>query len=399
MERETISFQERNGFIVDEWFSDYQDLCREGLGTNDQAAPQMVETNENGAWGEMSEIVSKWLHNWHEILDRELGPDANNRGYDLNDLDCDFRRHFCTWSLPDAAIRECFEMLPRGSEIANRVLDADTWTAFEFFDEDECRDRFRQAIRDVSHFVNLGFTANAPIRFERGRADYLRSVGAEDAIEFEILTEDVWEPLTASFDDEMCAAYSFVSETLYQRTTLHEGVYYSLWPFIEAPPDIDPFANLLRIRQSLVSFMKDDDGLFVFFDEDQTIRDGAVAQLKFSTAGYHDISAVIEEQVSLVAKKYLAFGFPEARFELITIGLHYPQGYRVVVRPADAPEQADEDERPYTGIVEIRKGKLALKDGYSLFFHENEEDHDPREVTIDVHIVDGRRQRGEPLYP
>lgn len=345
----------------------------------------------------MSKPYIDWLYQWHAILDRELGPDEDRyETKKLEDRDCDFRMNFATWGLSDAALRECFEMLPLGEQLADRVLNKKVW-GDDHINEAEAIFRFRKAIEDVSAFVDIGLDSDAEIRVVRASVPEAKALQLQDAIPFDVLMEDIWEGNYPS-DSLHGAAMGLVHETLYQRTTLYEGVWYVLWPYVKDPQNIDPFGNFMRIRNSEISFKKDKDGLVVLFDDDHTISYSKDIEISCEGEGYIDILGDIQFHLNAFLKDYTARGFPAERFKHFELSVQHKDGFRILNREEDAPEIQPSHETGYFRALDVKDGHIYLREGTSLFFHALEHGPHTDSFGMRIHVKNGRLQRGESLF-
>jgi len=341
----------------------------------------------------MDELTKKWTVAWHAVMDQELGPEHNAKiEKRYTDSDGDFRLHFDFWSLSEAGKRKCFAMLPLGNEIADRALEKHAWETNMIITEAEAEKMLRSAIRDLSYFTKLDISADDPIEIIRGREEELKSLDAEPFIDHWV-TRDIWYPLIKKAPDEYRKAYSFISETLYQATTYYEGVFHTLWPYIEASTNIDPFANILRMNRSEIKWLKTQDGLIIFYNQDETINDGDKIDLQLNGSGFQEISDEVLQWVEQREAHHLKRGFPPDRLRECEVGVSGSKPYQIVLRDVDAPEQAVEGELPYTGWQTIKDGVLYTKGGYGLFIHGQHEGIHTEQVSISTHYKNGKHQR------
>ena len=341
----------------------------------------------------MDELTKKWTDAWHAVMDQELGPEDKAKIEKRYTDSCgDFRLHFDFWSLSEAGKRKCFSMLPLGNEIAERALEKHAWETNMIITEAEAEKMLRSAIRDLSHFTELDISADDPIEIIHGREEELKSLDAKPFIEH-WLTREVWYPLIENAPDEYQRAYGFVSETLYQATTYYEGVFHTLWPYIDLPEDIDPFANILRMNRCEIKWLKNQDGLIIFYNHDATINDGAKIDLQLNGPGLQEISDEVLQWVKQREAHHINRGFPPNRLRECTVGVSGSKPYQIVLRDVDAPEQAVEGELPYTGSQTVKDGVLYTKDGYGLFIDGQEEGIHTEQVSISTHYKNGKYQR------
>jgi len=341
----------------------------------------------------MDALTKKWTNAWHEVMDQELGPDLHSKPEArYSRPDQDFRLHFDFWSLSDEGKRKCFSMLPLGNEIAERALEKHAWETNMIITEAEAENMLRSAVRDLSHFTELDISADDPIEIVHGREEELEALDAKPFIEH-WLTREVWYPLIENAPDEYQRAYGFVSETLYKATTYYEGVFHTLWPYIDVAEDIDPFANILRMNRCEIKWLKNKDGLIIFYNQDATINDGAKINIQITGLGLQEISDEVLQWVKQREAHHLKRGFPPDRLRECAVGVSGSKPYQIVLRDVDAPEQAIEGELPYTGSQTVKDGVLYTKDGYGLFIDGQEEGIHIVQVSISTQYKNGKYQR------
>jgi len=291
----------------------------------------------------MDELTKKWTVAWHAVMDQELGPEDNAKiEKRYTDSDGDFRLHFDFWSLSEAGKRKCFAMLPLGNEIADRALEKHAWETNMIITEAEAEKMLRSAIRDLSYFTKLDISADDPIEIIRGREEELKSLDAD---------------------------------------------------YIEASTNINPFANILRMNRSEIKWLKTQDGLIIFYNQDETINDVDKIDLQLNGSGLQEISDEVLQWVEQREAHHLKRGFPPDRLRECEVGVSGSKPYQIVLRDVDAPEQAVEGELPYTGRQTIKDGVLYTKGGYGLFIHGQHEGIHTEQVSISTHYKNGKHQR------
>ena len=308
-----------------------------------------------------------WTEGWHAVLDRELGPEPDaDHEKRLNSPRSDFRMHFDTWRLSEQGLRDCFALLPGGDELVERVLDEQVWTPNQIISEARAREMLAKAIADLSHYVDLGLDAHTPVRTLRGTPAERKALRAAPAYESHIPSEEVWE--RTELTKEVAQVYYFLSETLYQRTSYYLGNYFVIWPFLNAPEGIDPFGNLLQLALSEITWLRDDDGLIIFYNDDEAINDHYQVELDIDGSGVQDITEQIEAGLADVIEHHRARGFPERRFDSFTIGLGGPA--RRHVKPGEIAAPHGLVDLPARQRVE--HGKIALGEGHGLMLDVDE---------------------------
>jgi hypothetical protein len=348
----------------------------------------------------MDKQVRKWTTAWHAILDEEFGPEENaNIEARYTDPCGDFRLHFCFWDLPDFAKRFCFEMLPLGDQIADRVIDHPAWETNMILSEAEAKRMLVQAIEDVQAIYRLGslsipilVSTDNEIRVLRGTQKDL------DALDCENLDE-LWHEATEASDElpgscelgsyEYTAVYRFLTEILYRRTSLYEGVCHALWHYSDVPQGFEPFANLLRMRQCEIEWLYDKDGLIIFYNDDATIRDGVDVTLRLNGRGWQDVTDQISEIVERNKTHQLKRGFSPERVEDVKIWILGDKQFRLKASPTDSPDGPDLSEN--RGIIQC-VGKLTYAE-FTLFYEGQKDGEHTDSFHLCFHYIDGKRQR------
>lgn len=342
----------------------------------------------------MDDLTKKWTTSWHAVMDEELGPDPfkDKIGKRFTDPDRDFRLHFDFWSLSDAGKRKCFEMLPLGSQLAERLLDKHPWETNMIITETDAEEMLRSAIGDLSILTELDISNDDPIKIIHGREDELNSLEAKPFIDY-WLTREIWDQFFNKAPEEYQKSYRFVSETLYQATKYSEGVFHTLRPYVELPENIDPFANLLRMYRSEIRWLKSKNGLIVFYNQDAPINDGASIDLELNGRGLQEISDRVVEWVEQRKEHHLKRGFPPERLKECTIGVSGSEPYQIVLRDVDDPETGYDGELPYTGQLTIKDGVLYTRQGYGLFIDGQKDGAHTEKINISTHYKNGKFQK------
>lgn len=208
----------------------------------------------------LENLAVYWLRHWHSVIDAELGEDPS---FDFNavcsDPDSDFRRHFMTWDLSDEGLRQCFEALPFGTQLADRAIEMRSLyrTNTPRISVKVAVELFQQGLNAFAHFSNDA-DLRKPIRVKQVPSNKLNS---------EMMYADcvsiVLDDLTIS--KEKCEVRYFVRETLYRLAHSYEIANYIDWPLFSDPKRINPyrsFAELALTNQYFPSL--DEEGPVLF---------------------------------------------------------------------------------------------------------------------------------------
>jgi len=345
----------------------------------------------------MNEQIRKWTTAWHGILDEEFGPEENAK-IEARYMDpCgDFRLHFRFWDLPDFAKRFCFEMLPLGDQIADRVIDHPAWETNMVLSEAEAKRMLIKAIEDVQIIYRLGsisfpmsVSTDSEICVFRGTQDEL------DAIEGENL-DVLWHEATEVSGEipgphEYAPVYRFLSEILYRKTSFYEGVCHALWHYSDVPQGFEPFANLLRMRQCEIEWLYNADGLIIFYNDDASILDSIDMTLNSKGRGWQNVSEQISEVVERNKAHQLKRGFSPERVEDIKIWILGENQFRLKAGPKDNPDGPDISKN--RGVIQYC-GRLT--DANFALFYEGQDDSEHLDsFRLCFQYIHGKRQRAQ----
>jgi len=342
----------------------------------------------------MDQQLRNWTTAWHTIMDEELGSEENaNIEARYSDPGSDFRLHFDFWRLSEIAQRTCFAMLPLGDQIAGRVLDNRPWETKLVISEQQAKHMLVKAIRDTEQLLlltnrdSLPFTVDGNIQVLRGTTEELEALDAQ-------ILDDLWYEASESFYDlpmakEYLQARHFLSETLFRASSFYEGVYHSLWPYVDSPAGLDPFANILRMRRSQIEWLKGADGFIIFYNDDETIVDDVDVTLQLNGRGLQNVTKQINDFIALKSEYHRKRGFPAARLQDVQFNIPCVKSLRLKRRPRNNPQGPDLVEK---GAIKLFDGELSDPD-YALFYDAQMDGSHTDSFTLWLQYSDGQTQR------
>lgn len=209
-----------------------------------------------------------WLGHWHSVIDAELGPDSSfDFEVAFKDPYGDFRMHFATWDLSDEALCRCFEVLPLGTEMADRAIEMRSLYRADAtsISEDAAVDLFQKGLDAFSRFtddanlmksIRVKHVSSEELNIEAGYADRV-------AVLFESVN---W-----AIPPAHCEASSFLTETLYRLAYSYDVVDYIEWPLFPDPRSIDPHRRFSTLALTGTYFpLLDEDGPVLFVTSDKS---------------------------------------------------------------------------------------------------------------------------------
>lgn len=312
---------------------------------------------------------------WHDVLDRELGTEGaeDRQSYEKHAEDtffCDYRTHFATWRMPPAAIRECFEMLPKGGEIADRVLDEQVWEYRHLPDRKSVENDMRQAIKEFDLECELPYDADQPIEFVCGSQsdlDAIEEKSTSEAFYYDLL--EVGQAMTWTEPPEEIAASLFVHETLYRKIGYTDGVFLALWPYGPDKRGTDLFRWMVRLDQTPFTICFDETGPIVFLNEDDIIQWFEMIERADLSVGDNDITPWLNDWIVPHVPPSISWGYPAHLFENMELTIQYRKHpHRLFVDrhpgftfPKNAPKNFFEK-------VKANSSGLSLQEGERVFF-------------------------------
>ncbi|MCR9197660.1 MAG: hypothetical protein NXI04_03355 [Planctomycetaceae bacterium] len=217
----------------------------------------------------MPETEHTWLRHWHNILDAEVGPDPN---FDFEEAceepDEDFRMHFVTWELSDDGLRQCFEVLPHGPQLADRAIEMRSLHRAESqpLSEEDARELFRTGIEAVGRFSDDADLAKSIRTMRVSKEDLSTATSTCDRVA--VVLEDVnWNAAP-----ENKTASSFLNETLYQLAQSYDVADHVAWPLFGDPESVELYLPFATLALSGIYFpLLDEDGpvLFIMANEEE----------------------------------------------------------------------------------------------------------------------------------
>jgi len=209
-----------------------------------------------------------WLRHWHSIIDAEVGADSSfdfEAAYD--DPYGDFRMHFVTWDLSDEALRQCFEVLPVGRQMAGRAIEMRSLYRGDKpkLSVDAATDLFRTGLDAYSRFSDDP-ELKKPIRVRQMNSDALNSA-TSNTDRVAVLIEDVDWQIPA----ENSGVGSFLHETLYRLANSYDVVDYIEWALIGDPQSVEPYRPFATLAITDIYYpLLDEDGPVLFVIADKT---------------------------------------------------------------------------------------------------------------------------------
>lgn len=178
----------------------------------------------------------------------------------------DFRMHFMTWDFSQEQLFRCFEVLPHGREMCERVIEMRTLYLDETHDitEAEAIHLFQTGLTKFASLVDDD-DLRKPIRVQYGTTQEMVAIPADRVA---VVLEDLnWGD---AFPRDHGYACRFLTETLYRAASNYDVIDYIRWPLFPDPNSIDLYREFALIGVTSKYFaLLDSGGPLLFVDNDR----------------------------------------------------------------------------------------------------------------------------------